>query len=82
MLTLGTLAWVAIVCGVQAAAGGTTYGFGKMVISEPMGSWLKCFSALALMATVVYGRPYVADRGMLRGGNSSRSLCFLCWVPS
>ncbi len=68
LLTLGTLAWVAIVCGVQAAAGETTYGFGKMVISEPMGSWLKCFSALALMVTVVYGRPYVADRGMLRGG--------------
>ncbi|MBM3361537.1 MAG: NADH-quinone oxidoreductase subunit NuoN, partial [Betaproteobacteria bacterium] len=68
LLTLGTLAWVAIVSGVQASSGQTLYGFGKMVISEPMGNWLKCFSSLALMATVVYGRPYVADRGMLRGG--------------
>lgn len=68
LLTLGTLAWVAIVSGVQASSGQTLYGFGKMVIGEPMGNWLKCFSSLALMATVVYGRPYVADRGMLRGG--------------
>lgn len=68
LLTLGTLAWVAIVSGVQASSGQTLYGFGKMVISEPMGNWLKCFSSLALMATVVYGRPYVADRGMMRGG--------------
>ncbi len=68
VLTLGTLAWVALVTGSQAASGQVAYGFGKMVVSEPMGNWLKCFSALALMATVVYGRPYASDRGMLRGG--------------
>ncbi len=68
VLTLGTLAWVALVAGSQAASGQVVYGFGKMVVSEPMGNWLKCFSALALMATVVYGRPYASDRGMLRGG--------------
>jgi NADH-quinone oxidoreductase subunit N len=33
-----------------------------------MGNWLKCFSALAMMATIVYGRRYAADRTMLRGG--------------
>jgi NADH-quinone oxidoreductase subunit N len=33
-----------------------------------MGSWLKCFAALAVMVTLVYGRPYAADRDMLRGG--------------
>jgi NADH-quinone oxidoreductase subunit N len=68
VLTLGTLAWVALVAGSQAASGQVVYGFGNMVVSEPMGNWLKCFSALALMATVVYGRPYASDRGMLRGG--------------
>lgn len=68
VLTLLTLAWVAIVTGSHALAGETVYGFGKMVVSEPMGNWLKCFAALALMATVVYGRPYAADRDMLRGG--------------
>jgi NADH-quinone oxidoreductase subunit N len=67
-LTLGTLAWVAIVTGFHAASGEMVYGFGNMVVSEPMGNWLKCFSALALMATVVYGRPYASDRGMLGGG--------------
>jgi NADH-quinone oxidoreductase subunit N len=33
-----------------------------------MGGWLKCFAALAVMVTLVYGRPYAADRDMLRGG--------------
>ena len=33
-----------------------------------MGNWLKCFASIALMVTLVYGRPYAADRGMLRGG--------------
>ena len=67
-LTMLTLAWVAIVTASHAIAGETVYGFGKMVVSEPMGNWLKCFAALALMATIVYGRPYAADRDMLRGG--------------
>lgn len=68
VLTLLTLGWVAVVSASQAAGGEVIHGFGKMVVSEPMGNWLKCFAALALMATVVYGRPYAADRGMLRGG--------------
>ena len=68
VLSLLTLAWVAIVTGSQALGGETVYGFGKMVVSEPMGNWLKCFASLALMATIVYGRPYAADRDMLRGG--------------
>jgi NADH-quinone oxidoreductase subunit N len=68
VLTLLTLGWVAVVTATQASAGQTLYGFGRMVVSEPMGNWLKCFAALALMATVVYGRPYAKDRGMLRGG--------------
>ena len=51
-----------------ALGGQTFYGFGNMVVVDPMGSWLKCFSSIALMITVVYGRPYAADRDMLRGG--------------
>jgi NADH-quinone oxidoreductase subunit N len=68
VLSLLTLAWVAIVTGSHALGGETVYGFGKMVVSDPMGNWLKCFASLTLMATLVYGRPYVADRDMLRGG--------------
>jgi NADH-quinone oxidoreductase subunit N len=68
VLTLLTLAVIAVLTGFNAAEGKTIYGFGGMVVSDPMGNWLKCFSTLALMVTLVYGRPYSADRGMLRGG--------------
>jgi len=53
---------------VAATQGQTVYSFGNMVVSDPMGSWLKCFAALAVMVTLVYGRPYAAERDMLRGG--------------
>jgi NADH-quinone oxidoreductase subunit N len=68
ILTLLTLAVVAVLEAVYASQGATVYGFGKMVVSDPMGNWLKCFACVALMITLVYGRPYAADRGMLRGG--------------
>ena len=67
-LTLLTLAGVASIEAYYAVGGQTFYGFGNMVVVDPMGSWLKCFSSVALMVTVVYGRPYAADRDMLRGG--------------
>jgi NADH-quinone oxidoreductase subunit N len=51
-----------------ALSGTTIYGFGNMIVSDPMGNWLKCFASLAVMATLVYGRPYAGHRGMLRGG--------------
>jgi len=67
-LTLATLAVVAWLQARYAGTGQTTYVFGNMVVSDPMGNWLKCFAALALMATLVYGRTYAASRDMLRGG--------------
>ena len=63
-----TLAVVAVLQGVYASSGNTFYGFGNMVVSDAMGNWLKCFATVAMMVTLVYGRPYAADRGMLRGG--------------
>ena len=39
-----------------------------MVVSDAMGNWLKCFATIAMMITMVYGRPYAAERDMLRGG--------------
>lgn len=68
VLTLLTLLVVAILTGLNAADGKTFYGFGGMVVSDPMGNWLKCFATVALMVSLVYGRPYAADREMLRGG--------------
>jgi NADH-quinone oxidoreductase subunit N len=68
VLTLITLGVVAALEAAYALGGQTFYGFGKMVVVDPMGSWLKCFSAIALMVSLVYGRPYAYDRDMLRGG--------------
>ena len=68
LLTLLTLAIVAALQAGYASGGSTIYGFGNMVVSDPMGNWLKCFATVAVMVTLVYGRPYAGDRGMLRGG--------------
>ena len=64
-----TLAVVAVLHRpARRATSQTLYGFGGMVVSDPMGNWLKCFATLAMMVCLVYGRPYAADRDMLRGG--------------
>jgi NADH-quinone oxidoreductase subunit N len=68
VLTLATLGVVALMQGLYASGGQTMYGFGNMVVSDPMGNWLKCFATIAMMVTLVYGRPYAGDRDMLRGG--------------
>jgi NADH-quinone oxidoreductase subunit N len=68
LLTLVTLAVVAAVQTSYAIGGFTLYGFGNMVVSDQMGNWLKVFATLAVMVTLVYGRPYAADRDMMRGG--------------
>ena len=67
-MTLLTLAVVALVQAVYASGGATYYGFGNMVVSDQMGNWLKCFATIAVMVTLVYGRPYAGQRDMLRGG--------------
>jgi NADH-quinone oxidoreductase subunit N len=68
VLTLLTLGVVAVLHGLYATGENTLYGFGNMVVSDSMGHWLKCFACIAMAITLVYGRPYAADRGMLRGG--------------
>jgi NADH-quinone oxidoreductase subunit N len=68
VLTLASLGGVALLHALYADAGQTLYGFGRMVVSDPMGHWLKCFATIAVMVTLVYSRPYAADREMLRGG--------------
>ena len=68
VLTLVTLGGVALLHALYADAGQTLYGFGRLVVSDPLGHWLKCFASIAVMVTLVYSRPYAADRDMLRGG--------------
>lgn len=68
VLTLLTLGVIAAMEATYATTGRTFYGFGNMVVVDPMGGWLKFFATISLMATLVYGRPYAGDRGMLHGG--------------
>jgi NADH-quinone oxidoreductase subunit N len=64
VLSLATLGFLAISL-IHAAGSGTVYGFDRMMVSDPMGNWLKCFATLATAVTLVYGRPYAQARGML-----------------
>jgi NADH-quinone oxidoreductase subunit N len=68
VLSLLTLGGVAALCAWNASEGHTLYALGNLVVSDPLGNWLKCFATLAVMVTLVYSRPYAADRDMLRGG--------------
>ncbi len=68
-LTQLSLLVVAVLQWRYAVNGDTLYGFNNMLVSDPMGNWLKFFATLAVMVSLVYGRAYVADRDMLaRGG--------------
>lgn len=64
VLSLATLGFLAISLW-HAAGSGTIYGFDRMVVSDPMGNWLKCFATVATAMTLVYGRSYAQARGML-----------------
>ncbi|MBE7940754.1 MULTISPECIES: NADH-quinone oxidoreductase subunit NuoN [Ramlibacter] len=68
VLSMITLGVIALWTGQLAADNTTVYGFGSMVVTDPMGNWLKCFASLAMMVCLVYARPYAADRDMMRGG--------------
>ena len=69
LLTQLTLLALVAIQALYALNGYTIYAFGDTVVSDTMGSWLKCFAALATFVTLVYARPYSEQRGMfLRGG--------------
>jgi NADH-quinone oxidoreductase subunit N len=58
------------VCGaltMMNSDGGTVYVSNNMFVSDPMGNLLKLFSYIAVGVTMIYGRQYVADRGMTSG---------------
>lgn len=67
-LSVATLGGVAWLTAVYASNGQTVSGFGGMIVSDPFANWLKCFAALAMLVTLVYGRAYAGARDMLRGG--------------
>jgi NADH-quinone oxidoreductase subunit N len=67
-LSLVGLGAVAVLTGLYAVSGSTLVGFDGMVVSDPLGNLLKCLATLAVMVSLVYGRGYAGDRGMLKGG--------------
>jgi NADH-quinone oxidoreductase subunit N len=66
-LTMVTLAGLALMLALRANGGETIVGFGGLVVSDPMGNWLKCFASVAMLVTIVYGRSYAGQRDMMRG---------------
>jgi len=47
--------------------GATVYAMQGMVVADPMGHLLAFFACIATIVTLVYARPYVASREMLKG---------------
>ncbi len=68
VLSLITLVVVAAINLSLAQSPEVLTGWGGLVVSDTMGHLLRAFAALAVLVTLVYGRPYAADRDMLRGG--------------
>jgi len=68
VLSLITLVVVAAINLPLAQSPEVLTGWGGLVVSDTMGHLLRAFAALAVLVTLVYGRPYAADRDMLRGG--------------
>jgi NADH-quinone oxidoreductase subunit N len=65
-----TQASLFLVAGLQLwffADGFTLYAMERMVVADPMGHLLGLFATLAVMVTLVYARPYAAERDMLKG---------------
>lgn len=66
-LTQGSLAIVAVMYLSYFNSGFTAYGMQGMVVADPMGHLLGFFAAVAVMISLVYARPYAAERDMLKG---------------
>ncbi len=67
LLTQASLALVAVLHLMAFNEGNTLYAMQRMVVSDPMGHLLGLFSTIATMVALVYSRPYVAERDMLKG---------------
>ena len=78
-----TQAVLAVVAAMQLSAfvdGSTFYAMQRMVVADPMGNLLGVFSTLAVMVSLVYARPYAAEREMLKGELFTLSLFSLLGI--
>src|ERR1700712_3061989 len=66
-LTQASLLVVAAMQLMSFNVGDTVYAMQGMVVADPMGHLLGFFSTVAVMVSLVYARPYAAERDMLKG---------------
>jgi NADH-quinone oxidoreductase subunit N len=69
VLSLLALVVCAVLTFTNYASGETVYTFSNMFVSDPLSSLLKLFSYLAIGLTLIYGRQYNSDRGIVGGGH-------------
>ena len=79
-LTQASLAVVALMQWAAFIDGGTVYAMQRMVVADPMGQLLGLFATLAVMVSLVYARPYAAERDMLKGELFTLSLFSLLGI--
>lgn len=80
LLTQATLAVVAVMHWVAFSEGTTTYAMQRMVVADPMGHLIGFFATVAVMVSLVYARPYAAEREMLKGELFTLSLFSLLGI--
>ena len=79
-LTQGSLFLLAMLQLWYFADGFTLYAMQRMVVADPMSHLLGLFATLAMMVTLVYARPYAAEREMLKGELFSLSMFALLGI--
>ena len=79
-LTQGALAVVALIYLYQYDQGLSVYAMQRMVVADPMGNLLAFFSAVAVMISLAYARPYAASRDLLKGELFTLSLFSLLGI--
>ena len=80
LMTQASLALVALLHLYAFNEGSTVYAMQRMVVSDPMGHLLGVFASVAVMITLVYARPYAAERQMLQGELFTLSLFSLLGI--
>jgi NADH-quinone oxidoreductase subunit N len=79
-LTQASLAVVAVMHLSAFNDGDTVYAMQRMVVADPMGHLLGFFATVAVMVSLVYARPYAAEREMLKGELFTLSLFSLLGI--
>ena len=80
LLTQASLAVVAAMQLWAFSTGDTVYAMQRMVVADPMGHLLGFFATIAVMVSLVYARPYAAERDMLKGELFTLSLFSLLGI--